>query len=233
MTVKVLSWNIWFGKHYHEIAKHLKEAEADIIALQEVIQDLDGKHNTAENLAKELGYHWVYEETTQFPFEGRTVSWGNAVLSKYKIHEHKVHELSEGEDRRTALEVHVEIDEKPFTVVSTHLVHTHQKPSELQESQAKKLLEIIPKEHALVMGDFNALPDSNALKNVSEVLKHTDTQLDPTWSMYVDGCEECKIEELVHRLDYIFATQDIDVQSFQTDYSKGSDHLPIAATIEV
>jgi endonuclease/exonuclease/phosphatase family metal-dependent hydrolase len=233
MILKVLSWNIWFGKHYHEIVKHLKDAEADIIALQEVIQDLDGKHNTAENIAKELGYHWKYEETLRLDYEGKMISWGNAILSKHKIVETKLHELSSGDQRRTALEAKIEIEGKEVTIFSTHLVHTHQKPSDLQESQAKNLMEIVPNENALVMGDFNALPDSNAVRYVSERLQNTDTQLDPSWSVYIDGCDVCQVDQLIHRLDYIFTTKGIKVHSFQTDYSKGSDHLPIAASIEM
>lgn len=233
MTVKVVSWNIWFGKHYHDIIKHLKRAEADIIGLQEVIQDLDGKHNTAENIAKELGYHWKYQETTQVELEGKTVSWGNAVLSKYPITNTHLHELPEGENKKTALETTIDIDGKTLKVVSTHLLHTHQQPSELQDKQAQKVVEIMPSEKAIVMGDFNATPESNAIKIVSESLHNTDTQLDPTAFMYIDGCTVCKIDEATLRLDYIFATKDLIVHSFETDYSKGSDHLPIATTFEL
>lgn len=232
MILKVVSWNIWFGTHYHKIAEYLKNAEADVIALQEVIEDLDGKHNTAENLAKELGYHWRYEETMQVEYEGKTVSWGNAILSKYPILDTKLHEIILGNDRRTALETTIEIEGKDVTVISTHLLHTHQKPSEHQEAHAKKLLEVMPDTRALVMGDFNALPDSNAVKIMNEKLVNVDSQLDPTWSMYIEGCEVCKVDQLVHRLDYMFATKDVHVHSYQTDYSKGSDHLPIAATVE-
>lgn len=232
MILNVVSWNIWFGKHYHEIAHYLKNAEADIIALQEVIQDLDGKHNTAENLAKELGYHWKYEETMQLAYEGRTISWGNAILSKYPFNETKLYEIVLDHNPRTALEAKIAVDDQEVTIISTHLLHTHQKSSAHQEAHAKKLLEIMPETKALVMGDFNALPDSNAVKMMNKQLINVDSQLDPTWSMYIDGCEICKVDQLVHRLDYMFATKDAKVHSYQTDYSKGSDHLPIAATIE-
>lgn len=233
MTIKVVSWNIWFGKHYHDIITYLKTAEADVIGLQEVIQDADGKHNTAENIAKELGYHWKYEETMQVDLDGKAVSWGNAVLSKYPITSSKLHELPEGNDRRTALETAIEIDGKTFTIVSTHLLHTHQKPSGVQEKQAQKILKIIPKERGIVMGDFNATPESNAVQIVSAKLNCTDTQLDPTAFMYIEGCTVCKIDEVILRLDYIFATKDLKVHSFETGYSKGSDHLPIATSFEI
>jgi endonuclease/exonuclease/phosphatase family metal-dependent hydrolase len=233
MILKVTSWNIWFGKHYHDIAKHLKNVDADVIGLQEVIQDLDGKHNTAENIAKELGYHWKYEETVQFPYEGRTISWGNAILSKHKILNTKLHDLTKGDERKTALEATLEIADKQLTIVSTHFTHTHQQASEVQEHEAKSLLSVVPNELAIVMGDFNALPDSKTIQIITERLHHTDKQLDPSWCMYIDGCEVCRIDQLTHRLDYIFATNDLKVHSFETDYSKGSDHLPISTTFEL
>ncbi len=233
MLIKVLSWNIWFGNHYHDIVEHLKNVEADIIALQEVIQDVDGKHNTAENIAKELGYHWKYEESMQLQLNGKTVSWGNAILSKHKLLSTELHELSTGENRRTALEVKIEIEGKEISVTSTQLTHTHQQPSDLQDAQVKKLFESLPTTTAMVMGDFNALPESNTIKYMSERLQNTDSQLDPTWCMYIDGCNICKIDQLTHRLDYIFTTKEFRVHSFQTDYSKGSDHLPIAVSLEI
>lgn len=233
MTLKVVSWNIWFGTHYHDIVKHLKESDANIIALQEVIQETDGSDNVAENIAKELGYHWKYVETTSLPYQGRTVSWGNAILSRHKILATRVHELSSGTERRTALQATIEMPHDHINVFSTQLTHTHQKPSLLQEAQAEALIKEIPKTKAIVMGDFNALPDSNIVQAVSRVIQSTDTQLDPSWCIYKDGCDVCQVEELLYRLDYIFATPDLKVQSFQTDYSKGSDHLPIATTLEV
>lgn len=50
--VKVVSWNIWGGQHLPEILDFLLEFKPDIICLQEVIQDLDGKNNTAETIAR-------------------------------------------------------------------------------------------------------------------------------------------------------------------------------------
>ncbi|MBA3723810.1 MAG: endonuclease/exonuclease/phosphatase family protein [Candidatus Levybacteria bacterium] len=233
MLIKTLSWNIWFGRYYHDIITHLKNADADIIALQEVIQNLDGSDNVAGNIAKELGYHWKYAQTQQMEYEDKIVSWGNAILSRHHILDTKVHALSTGDSRRTALQATIQIDETHLNVFSTHLMHTHQKPSELQEQQAEALVKRIPKEKSIVMGDFNALPQSNAVKYMTGVLQQTDTQLDPTWCVYIDGCEECKLDQLIHRLDYVFTTGDFKVHSFQTDYSKGSDHLPIAATLEI
>ncbi len=231
MLIKTVSWNIWLGKHYHEIVKHLKTADADIIALQEVMQEINGSHNTAENIAKELGYHWKYAETGQIEYEGKMISWGNAILSRHHILNSEVHELSTGDSRRTALQATIQIEETHLNVFSTHLTHTHQKPSKIQEQQVESLIKLIPKEKTIVMGDFNALPQSNTVKYMTDVLKHVDTQLDPTWCVYIDGCEVCKLDQLIHRLDYIFTTGDFNVHSFQTDYSKGSDHLPVAATL--
>ena len=58
MKVKILSWNIWCGTYLDEVTEFLKNANADIIALQEVVEDERG--NLVEIIAKELGYKYVH-----------------------------------------------------------------------------------------------------------------------------------------------------------------------------
>lgn len=56
MNVKLLSWNIWGGQYLPEIVDFLKKEKADIIALQEVIEDLNGANNVAKIIAQKLRY---------------------------------------------------------------------------------------------------------------------------------------------------------------------------------
>jgi endonuclease/exonuclease/phosphatase family metal-dependent hydrolase len=239
MQIKILSWNIWGGQHLSEIKNFLRETDADIIGLQEVIQDLDGSKNTAKIIADELGYRWSYAPTREIDtaklykiLEPRRVMFGNAILSKYKLGEVKAHELSE-EKKSIVLEAPISVSGKILHVFSTHLVHTHQEPSELQDLQAKNLLKFIPKENAVLMGDFNALPESNAIKMISGVMTNAANTIRPTWSLYEDGCHTCRLGNLRYCLDYIFVTKDIVINSFEIGNSKASDHLPISAIIEV
>jgi endonuclease/exonuclease/phosphatase family metal-dependent hydrolase len=217
-----------------DILYFLKRANADVIALQEVIQEVDGTGNIAGKIAEELGYEWVYFTTERFPISlleqqsGREIDWGNAIVSKYKILEKKVHILSE-ENSRTAVEAVLDIEGKPLSFFSTHLFHTHQKPSKLQELQTRNLLKIVPKERAIVAGDFNALPESGAIKIMEEKLTNADkSDFRPSWSVYPDGCRVCRPEGIIYRLDYIFGTKDVQFDSFAVEQSDGADHLPIS-----
>lgn len=42
-----------------------------------------------------------------------------------------------------------------------------------------------------------------------------------------------KETKLRHRLDYIFVSHDIKVLDFSVGKSKGSDHLPVIATVKI
>lgn len=239
MSLKILSWNIWGGQHLPEIISFLRTANADIIGLQEVIQDLDGSNNTAKMIAEELGYEYIYAPTYNVEtaksyklFKPKTVEVGNGILSRRKISEYKVHKLSE-EKKRMAVEALIPADGRNLRVFSTHLKHTHHQPSELQNLQAENLTKVIPKENAVLMGDFNAAPDSECVKIVSRVVENTDKiPFAPTWSVYPEGCPTCNPQAIDTRLDYIFKTRDIKTSSFEVGNSKGSDHLPISVIVE-
>lgn len=238
--VKVVSWNIWGGQYLPEILEFLSEFKPEIICLQEVIQDLDGRNNTAEAIARHLGYKSSYFTPTYeidarkyYPkLEPRVVSMGNAIISKNAIQDFKVHPLSEGK-RRFLLEALIPVNGQMLHVFSTHLLHTHQNPSEIQELQAKRISEIIPKQHAILGADLNAIPESVTVKTLKQAMVNTDTAFTPTWSVYPEGCPVCKPQAIDTRLDYLFVTKDLKHHSFKVHDSKGSDHLPISVEIEV
>lgn len=227
MRLKVLSWNIWCDSYFDEVAKFLEAFDADIVGLQEVMAD-DPERDVITHM-KGLGYHHVYAPKQIYIGDGRRM--GPAVFSKYEIVESKVHTLS-GVDSKYAVQVDVRAEEGTLHVFSTHLLHTHQKPSEVQAVQAKNLIKALPKERVIVMGDFNAEPDSVSIQKMRAALIDTDPSSQPTWSVYPEGCSTCSPQAIDTRLDYIFTTKDVKTSDFRVEESKGSDHLPISATIE-
>ena len=228
MQLKILSWNIWYDGHFDEISKFLASFNADIIGLQEVVPD-DPTRDII-NFLKKLGYHHVFAPVKTIKKDGRTM--GNAVFSKYPIIKNETYVLSETSSRK-ALRVDIKVKETILHVFSTHLLHTHQQPSETQELQAENLIKVLPKKNTIVMGDFNATPESIAIKMMNETLKNTDLSLAPTWSMYSEGCHICNPKKVDVRLDYIFTSEDIKTNSPKVYQSKGSDHLPISITINL
>ena len=227
MELKILSWNIWYDGNFKEISKFLKEANADIICLQEVVPD-DPTRDTL-SFMKKLGYQSVFAPVHTIKKDGRTMS--NAIFSKYPIVYSKTIILSEIESRN-ALQADIKIGEKILHIFCTHLLHTHQKHNETQELQANNLLKVLPKENTLAMGDFNATPESIVIKKMRNIM--TDCELSPIPTLNPDffDCSVCDSKEVLNtRLDYIFTSKDIRTDSFRVYKVSGSDHLPISTRV--
>ena len=241
MQLKILSWNIWCGKYLDEVADFLRKADADIIALQEVLENPDGT-NIAQTIAKELGYECVFNIGMEMPahflnnpaLAGReTVRFGNAILSKHKIVADRSHELSLDEKRGVA-EADIQIGENILRAFSIHLKHTHQTQMDVQDRQADRLAKMLTEKKTIVMGDFNSLSESYPIEKMKSIMNDTEPDsATPTWSVYKDGCTICQLDEVRHKLDYIFTSKDLKSSSFKVYDSKGSDHLPISAMIEI
>jgi endonuclease/exonuclease/phosphatase family metal-dependent hydrolase len=240
MKLKILSWNIWCGTHLAEVINFLRTADADIIALQESAEDERG--NISKIIAEDLGYQYIYTTDVDMPLkylpgnkvdDERTIKMGNAILSKYEIVNHKEHKLIENKNR-TVLEANIKIENIILNVFSIHLRHTHQKQLDLQDLQVENLLKLLPDKNTIVMGDFNSLPDSSVIKKVNNLLQNTEIDSNTsTWSVYKEGCTECQIGDVVHKLDYIFTTRELVTNSFEVHNSKASDHLPISVIIKI
>lgn len=232
MQIRVVSWNIWGGRYLPKIVEYLKSTDADVIGLQEVLQEPDGRNNTAQSIADTLGYNYVYATAMPWEERGKLLELGNAILTRYGIIGAKTHVLSDTE-RRIAIQADISVRRTTLHALSTHLLHTHQKSSLVQTQQAENLIKILPKGKTLLMGDFNATPQSTVVKKVSNVLQNLDATHAPTWSMYSDGCPVCNLGKVEITLDYIFVSSNLLRKSYRVGESDGSDHLPISAIAEL
>lgn len=234
--LKIVSWNIWGGKNLSEIIEVLKEIDADIIGLQEVLESETGTNNNAKAIADALGYEYVYTPTTlltpsvshllkEIKVE-ENMQWGNAILSKHAIKNSVVHILSETK-KRTALEAIITIEDRGFHFFSTHLAYVDKFSSEIQLTQTENLLKTIPAEFAIVVGDFNAIPQTKVIEKMKEVL--TDAWSKGTEAPHTHTSTETGIESTI---DYIFTTKDIRVLSAGVIKSRASDHFPVYGIIE-
>lgn len=232
MLIKILSWNIWQGKYLNKISDFLKQCDADIVCLQEVVQNEYGKENIATFLAHELSYEYVYATAMQIKKRNNELDMGNAILSKYEIIDKKIHVLGKSQTR-VAIQAGVKINEKIIHILCTHLIHAHQQPSIIQDEQADDLIKILPLDNIILCGDFNAVPQSKTIRKLSNVLTNTDSQFIPTWSVYKEGCEVCNPKGVIYKLDNIFVSEDVKFASFNVEQSNASDHLPISVKVEV
>jgi endonuclease/exonuclease/phosphatase family metal-dependent hydrolase len=88
--LRVVSWNIERGVRFPEILSTLQRLEADVILLQEAdrFADRSGKRDVANDLARELGMHWVTAGEFQEIGEGgpgRAATSNQAILSRFPI----------------------------------------------------------------------------------------------------------------------------------------------------
>ncbi|ADB35739.1 Endonuclease/exonuclease/phosphatase [Kribbella flavida DSM 17836] len=174
--MRVLTWNVWwrFGpwqRRADAILTVLREADADLIGLQEVWAQ--GNDNQAAQLASELGLHWTFEplanpEPWQRRLGDRSVAIGNAILSRRPIDDRAVLELP-GPEQRSAL--FASTGGVPF--FTTHL-EAPITASAIRCEQVRALAGFVA-EHSraahppVITGDFNALPDSDELRLFSGV----------------------------------------------------------------
>jgi len=230
MKIKILSWNIWVDGNVKKWEEFILKSNADIIGLQEVKDD-DKERDIIGFLTK-IGYKHMFARTEQV-WDGKIHRHGPAIFSKFPIVKSQKIQLKKGKNERAAAYAQIDGSGELLNIFSTHLIHTHQKSSEQQEEQTKKLISRLPKSKVIVMGDFNATPESESIKEMKKILVDTDPSLTPTWSVYPEGCGECNPQEINTKLDYIFVSKDLKSSSFEVGRSDGSDHLPISVTVEI
>ncbi|MBR2171897.1 endonuclease/exonuclease/phosphatase family protein [Sphingopyxis sp.] len=167
--LSVATFNIWHDAGGQWPARRallvaaLREADADVIALQEVLEDSKkGLPNQADTLARDLGYpqvHFVAPEP-----EGSPKRYGNAILTRLPVIEVARRKLEPLSDYRTAIRVRVQTASGPVDIVATHLAWQPEAAA-VRAEQLADLLAWLPRDGVplVVTGDFNAPLDDPGL----------------------------------------------------------------------
>ena len=230
MQLKILSWNVWIHCHFDQVKDFLNTCDADIIGLQEV--QSDDKERDIIGYMVGRGYEYVFAPI-ELSWGGKTYNFGPALFTKHKILSSETYNLPDSKNR-IALKADIEIEGKIIHVFNTHLVHTHQQPDEIQESQADSIIQLLPKTSTIVMGDFNANPESVTIQKMREVMLDSKSASLPTVNPDFFDCKVCDLKTISKVcLDYIFTSKDIKAHSFQVYPSAGSDHLAISTTVDL
>ncbi|MFM8401398.1 MAG: endonuclease/exonuclease/phosphatase family protein, partial [Pirellula sp.] len=134
-SVRVLSYNIHHGRGIDDklslerIAKVIRQADADVVALQEVDQGcgLSDRKLQVQELEKLTGYYGVFGKAIDF--DGG--EYGQAILSRWPIKQSTVHRLPNEQqangsmrEQRIVLEAMVLSDMGPIRFLGTHLDHS-------------------------------------------------------------------------------------------------------------
>lgn len=238
-TVTVMSFNI----HYAEgtdgvldlgrIARVIRASGAGLAGLQEVDRNFGERSDWADQaagLAGLLGWHAVYGANMDRdpPAPGRPRSqFGNALLSRYPIARWENTHLfrSPGYEQRGLLHAEVDVPGIPLHVYVTHLDAFSETD---RAQQARQVVELVGENRpAVLLGDFNAHPDTPEISQIRAAL--TDT-----WTAAGGGPVAARpAGGPAGRIDYIFTSRQLraDWTSFRTGEPAASDHLPVVSRL--
>jgi endonuclease/exonuclease/phosphatase family metal-dependent hydrolase len=165
--------------------------------------------------------------------------WGNAILSRYPIVNVEFYKLPP-EDvllLRGYIWAEIDIDGFILTVIDTHFSEKDDQDF-IRATQSSEILATWNGHPAtVIMGDLNALPDSQAINlmlqaGLIDISREIGDQ--PTFTYYSTDPD--------HQIDYIFVTPDLGYRDFAIQKlshighhvtAEPSDHLPLAVTIEL
>ena len=213
MQISVMSFNIQHCLNYRTrqidfdlFAQVIRQSGADIVGLNEVNGRGAGADYLpqAEILAERLGFY------------------GNALLSRYSIETAQTILIPDPETRgyagyyetRCLLKAVVRTPQ-PLTVCVTHFGLNPDEQVLAQET----VLAQIEDQRCVLMGDFNMTPDAELLQSIRACMTDTAALIQgPTATFPSDRPDR--------KLDYLFLSRDLTVQSAEILPVIASDHRP-------
>lgn len=221
------------GVNLARIASVLQEADADVVLLTEVDVNWRRSNNVDQPayLAHVADYPYSYygPALRTWASGNRQPSYyGNLLLSRYPIVHAETVALPRpsGSEPRAVIVADILINDETVTVLGTHLGLSDSE----RMQQLEHIREIIGINSArtVLMGDFNARPESAEVRRLVEKAGLLDTQA-------LTGAENNTFPypEPYARIDYIFVSPDMadGVLRSEALFVAGSDHLPVVADI--
>jgi endonuclease/exonuclease/phosphatase family metal-dependent hydrolase len=211
------------------IATVLRELNADVIALQEVIAATSGgpEANQPSYIASQLsGYTVHFGEARQH----LGAPYGNAVLSRLPVIASQTYDLTRGQrERRGCLRVDVDCGGEPLHVFNVHLGTSFFE----RRHQGRKLIstDVLGstelKHPTIVVGDFNEWTRGLASRLMSTHYRSMESRLHLKRRKTYPG-----VLPIFH-LDHFYFDERLELVSAELVRNKltlkASDHLPIAA----
>lgn len=187
----------------------------DVVGLQEVDAGSLRSNflNQAEYLAQRSGiHHWCSQTNRNF---GQIAKHSLGFVSRFPILLTLEHKLPGAIPGRGAMEVHFGSPENPLVMVLAHL----SLGKRTRSRQLGYIADLVSQhEHAVLMGDFNCLPDSPEFRELLEATHlcepHYQEHTYPSWRP-------------MHGLDHILVTPNLRVERSNVYQVGYSDHLPI------
>jgi endonuclease/exonuclease/phosphatase family metal-dependent hydrolase len=226
-TLRFLTLNLWgengpWEARMQVAARAVAALAPDVLALQEVREVPDRVPNQAATLAAAVGGHYVFAPST---------AWGGgneglAIVSRFPIGAHGFRPLPHSTEKegRIVLSARLDGDAGGLWVHSTHLSYRESEGNR-REDQVMTIDEVVAAhandEVQVVMGDFNATPDSDEIRWLcgrttlggrrvayqDAYARANPGQRGITWAKANAYTRTMAWMELDRRLDYVFVTQ--------------------------
>jgi endonuclease/exonuclease/phosphatase family metal-dependent hydrolase len=215
------------------IVEVLREIDADIVALQEVlcIQGRNGEDDQAHFIARELEFDYRIGENRKL----MGGIYGNVVLSRFPLLDAENHDISvAGREERGCLRVNIDLGQDG----ALHVYNVHLGTSFVERRhQARKLIsESILSDcnvpgPRIMLGDFNEWTRGLATRLLTEHFQCGDIRLHLKRARTYPG-----VLPIMH-LDHIYFDETLALQRAELHRSRAaliaSDHLPIFADFKL
>lgn len=237
-TIKVATYNIHkcvgLDLKYspERIVGVLKEVDADVIALQEVLchSHLHERDHQAEFIARELGMDFRLGENRLI----NGGDYGNVILSRFPIADHQNYDISiKKYEARGCLRSTISINGEPLHFVNVHMgTSFFERRKQIHKILAEHVLESPElKGRRIVAGDFNEWISGVTTRLFRSNFKSIDPRLHLGRARTFPG-----ILPLLH-LDHVYFDESFRLRNAILHRSRtaliASDHLPILAEFEI
>ena len=206
----------------------LRELDADVVALQEVIGAGPEGAGQAEEIGAALGMGWVMASVRHL----RGHQFGNVVLSHYPIRQHVQYDLSWRTcEPRCCQRADILVDDRTLHLFNVHLGTAYRE----RKDQAERLAKIVhdgriapPK---ILLGDFNEWSGGLATAALTSKLQAIDLSIHLRRKRTYPG-----ILPFLH-LDHIYYEGQVEIAGIEIPRTRksmmASDHLPFLAELRV
>jgi endonuclease/exonuclease/phosphatase family metal-dependent hydrolase len=177
--------------------------------------------------------NWHKDYQANGIFSKFTIKKGRNIFIK-KPHSKKARDYSN--EGRVYIEIELNISGKTLFVGTAHLSYIHKfEIGDRRYAEENNLLKALTKRKKFVFcGDLNAPPDSNIYKALSKKYKHCGPEItQKTWTTKPFSHNGFIENDLNWRLDYVFASRDIEIIETRIIQTDVSDHLPIMVRIRL
>ncbi|WP_081704634.1 MULTISPECIES: endonuclease/exonuclease/phosphatase family protein [Sediminibacillus] len=243
VPVRVMTYNMHTGigsngnYDLDRIVDTIQAADADVIGLQEVDVHWAARSNFDDQLAELADalnmysfFAPIYDQDPLTEDEPRR-QFGVAVLSKYPITSATNREITrlstQDANPEPALapgfaDVRINAKGARFSFFVTHL--DYRTDPFVREMQVEDMLRIIPETGTSILaGDMNAGPDASELQPLLD-------RFQDAWGGDGDGNTYPAVSPQ-KRIDFILASQNVDLLHTEVIHTDASDHLPVVSDL--